>query len=49
VKVGRPAVAINLHFAMQELVESDPWLDEPADEDLRTELASVESEPTFAW
>lgn len=48
-KVGAPPEPINMHLAMQQIAERDPWIDAPSDEDFAEAVERVEIEDGEAW
>jgi uncharacterized phage-associated protein len=45
---GAPA-PINMFVAMQQIAQKDPWLREPADEQLQALLSAVDDQPGEPW
>ncbi|MGN6108808.1 MAG: Panacea domain-containing protein [Kofleriaceae bacterium] len=45
---GRPAPEIDMRIAMQQVLDCDPWLEEPIGDDLRSAMENAAS-ATTAW
>lgn len=47
--LGRPACAIDMMVALQQLADEDPWMGEAADEELESAFASATEESGRPW
>jgi hypothetical protein len=45
---GRPAVEIDMHIALQQIVDEDPWLAEPIDNELKSAVKEA-ANATTPW
>lgn len=48
-KLGKPAAPIDMHLALQQVCDDDPWLTEPADDALVAAAASIETDEVEVW
>ncbi len=46
---SHPAQKVDLHIAMQQIMERDPWLDEEPTSEVEQAFAFADSEPGTVW